>query len=168
MYSTKYLLRHKCLRKDHFIYCSSLEWHLWHPLILKVTSKSDEMPGSTSLRAARTSSVNNLKTISGVGNNLTYPGSFVSLSNTCDSDLRKCRLNFKNLEIVITYQVRTSQCRRIPLIWVDYSWAKASHAPCVIYANVHHMLTISLCLSLSLSLSDQIQGRRYIFLCLLC
>ena len=91
----KYLLRHKCLRKDHFICCSSLEWHLWHPLILKVTSQSDEMPDSTVLRAARTSSVNNLKTISEVGNNLTYSGSFVSPSIRMTSDLRKCRLNFQ-------------------------------------------------------------------------
>ena len=82
----KYLLRHKCLRKDQFICCSSLEWHLWYPLILKVTSQSDEMPNSTVLRAARTSSVNNLKTISEVGNNLTYPGSFVSPPNTYDLD----------------------------------------------------------------------------------
>ena len=82
----KYLLRHKCLRKDHFICCSSLEWHLWHSLILKVTSHSDEMPD---VRAARTSSVNNLKTISEVGNNLTYPGSFVSPSNTYDQRLKK-------------------------------------------------------------------------------
>ena len=83
----KYLLRHKCLRKDHFIRCSSLEWHLWHPL--KVTSQSDEMPDTTVLRAARTSSVNNLKIISEVGNNLTYPGSFVSPSNTYDQRLKK-------------------------------------------------------------------------------
>ena len=83
----KYLLRHKCLRKDHFIRCSSLEWHLWHPL--KVTSRSDEMPDTTVLRAARTSSVNNLKTISEVGNNLTYPGSFVSPSNTYVQRLKK-------------------------------------------------------------------------------
>ena len=81
----KYLLRHKCLRKDHFICCSSLVWHLWHPLILK----SDEMPDSTVLRAARTSSVNNLKTISEVGNNLTYPGYFVSPSNTYGQRLKK-------------------------------------------------------------------------------
>ena len=83
----KYLLRHKCLRKDHFIRCSSLEWHLWHPL--KVTSQSDEMPDTTVLRAARTSSVNNLKTISEVGNNLIYPGSFVSPSNAYDQRLKK-------------------------------------------------------------------------------
>ena len=38
---------------------------------------------------ARTSSVNNLKTISEVGNNLTYPGSFVSPSNTYDQRLKK-------------------------------------------------------------------------------
>ena len=82
----KYLLRHKCLRKDHFIRCSSLEWHLWHPL--KVTSQSDEMPDTT-VRAARTSSVNNFKTISEVGKNLTYPGSFVSPSNTYDQRLKK-------------------------------------------------------------------------------
>ena len=85
----KYLLRHKCLRKDNFICCSSLEWHLWHTLILKVTSQSDEMPDSTVLRAARTSSINNLKTISEVGNNLTYPKSFVSPSNTYDQRLKK-------------------------------------------------------------------------------
>ena len=78
----KYLLRQKCLRKDHFIRCSSLEWHLWHPL--KVTPQSDEMPDTTVLRAARTSSINNLKTIPEVGNNLTYPGFFVSPSNTYD------------------------------------------------------------------------------------
>ena len=83
----KYLLRHKCLRKDYFIRCSSLEWHLWHPL--KVTSQSDEMSDTTVLRAARTSSVNNLKTISEVRNNLTYPGSFVSPSNTYDQRLKK-------------------------------------------------------------------------------
>ena len=47
------------------------------------------MPDTTVLRAARTSSVNNLKTISEVGNNLTYPGSFVSLSNTYDQRLKK-------------------------------------------------------------------------------
>ena len=85
----KYLMSHKCLRKDHFICCSSLEWHLWHPLILKMTSHSDEMPDTTVLRAARTSFVNNLKTISEVGNNLTYPGSFVSPSNTYDQRLKK-------------------------------------------------------------------------------
>ena len=79
----KYLPRHKCPRKDHFIRCSSLEWHP-----LKVTSQSDEMPDTTVLRAARTSSVNNLKTISEVGNNLTYPGSFVSPSNTYDQRLK--------------------------------------------------------------------------------
>ena len=73
--------------KNHFIRCSSLEWHLWHPL--KVTSQSDEMPDTTILRAARSSSVNNLKTISEVGNNLTYPGSFVSPSNTYDRRLKK-------------------------------------------------------------------------------
>ena len=89
----KYLLRHECLRKYHFIRCSSLEWHLRHPL--KVTSQRDEMPDTAVLRAARTSSVNNLKTISEVGNNLTYPGSFVSPWNTMTSDLRKCRLNFQ-------------------------------------------------------------------------
>ena len=85
----KYLLRYKHLRKYHFICCSSLEWHLWHPLILKVTSQSDEMPDSTVLRAARTSSVINLKTISEVGKNLTYQGSFVSPSNTYDQRLKK-------------------------------------------------------------------------------
>ena len=47
------------------------------------------MPDTTILRAARTSSVNNLKTISEVGNNLTYPGSFVSPSNTYDQRLKK-------------------------------------------------------------------------------
>ena len=47
------------------------------------------MPDTTVLRAARTSSVNNLKTISEVGNNLTYPGSFVSPSNTYDQRLKK-------------------------------------------------------------------------------
>ena len=47
------------------------------------------MPDSTVLRAARTSSENNLKTISEVGNNLTYPGSFVSPSNTYDQRLKK-------------------------------------------------------------------------------
>ena len=83
----KYLLRHKCLRKYHFIRCSSLEWYLWHPL--KVTSQNDEMLDTTVLRAARSSSVNNLKTISEVGNNLTYPGSFVSPSNTYDQKLKK-------------------------------------------------------------------------------
>ena len=50
-------------------------------LILKVTSQGDEKPGLTVLRAARTSSVNNLKTISEVGNNLTYPGSFEHIQN---------------------------------------------------------------------------------------
>ena len=53
-----------------------------------MTSQSDEMPDTTVLRAARTSSVNNLKTISEVGN-LTYPGSFVSPSNTYDQRLKK-------------------------------------------------------------------------------
>ena len=48
-----------------------------------------EMPDTTVLRAARTSSVNNLKTIPEVGNNLTYPGSFVSPSNTYDQRLKK-------------------------------------------------------------------------------
>ena len=57
--------------------------------ILAITSQSDEMPDTTVLRAARTSSVINLKTISEVGNNLTYPGSFVSLSNTYDQRLKK-------------------------------------------------------------------------------
>ena len=47
------------------------------------------MPDSTVLRAARTSSENNLKTISEVGNNLTYPGSFVSPSNTYGQRLKK-------------------------------------------------------------------------------
>ena len=47
------------------------------------------MPGSTVLRAARTSSVNNLKTITEVGNNFTYPGSFVSPSNKYDQRLKK-------------------------------------------------------------------------------
>ena len=47
------------------------------------------MPDSTVLRAARTSSVNNLKTISEVGNNLTYPSSFVSPSNTYDQRFTK-------------------------------------------------------------------------------
>ena len=64
------------------------------PLILKVTSQSDEMSGSTVLRAARTSSVNNLKTISEVGNNLTYPGSFVSSSNTDVQRLKKVLFEF--------------------------------------------------------------------------
>ena len=59
------------------------------PLILKVTSQSDEMPDSTVIRAARTSSVNNLKTVSEVGNNLTCPGSFVSSSNTYGQRLQK-------------------------------------------------------------------------------
>ena len=54
-----------------------------------MTSQSDEMPDTTVLRAARTSSVNKLKTISEVGNNLTYPGSFVSPSNTYDQRLKK-------------------------------------------------------------------------------
>ena len=58
-------------------------------LILKVTSQSDKMQDSIVLRAAWTSSVNNLKTISEVGNNLTYPGSFVSPSNTYDQRLKK-------------------------------------------------------------------------------
>ena len=89
----KYLLRHKCLTKDYFIRCTSLEWQLWHPL--KVTSQSDEMPDTTVLRAARTSSVNNLKTISEVGNNLTYPGSLFHHLIRMTSDLRKCRLNFQ-------------------------------------------------------------------------
>ena len=70
------------------------------PLILKVTSQSDEMPDSTVLRAVRTSSVNNLKTISEVGNNLTYLGSFVSPSNTYVQGLKKVQFE---LEIVITY-----------------------------------------------------------------
>ena len=79
-----YLLRHKCLRKKFH-----LEWHLWHPFILKVTSQSEAMPDSTVLRAARTSSENNLKIISEVGNNPTYPGSFVSPSNTYVQSLKK-------------------------------------------------------------------------------
>ena len=73
----------------------------------KVTSQSDEMPELTVLRAARTSSVNNLKTISEVGNNLTYPGSFVSPSNTYDQRLKKVPFELKKnkLEIVIIYQI---------------------------------------------------------------
>ena len=47
------------------------------------------MPDSTVLRAAQASSVYNLKTISEVGNNLTYPGSFVSPSNTYDQRFKK-------------------------------------------------------------------------------
>ena len=146
----KYLLRHKCLRKDHFMCCSSLEWHLWRPLVLKVTPQSDEMPDSTVLRVSRTTSVNNLKTISEVGNNLTYPGSFVSPSNTYDQRLKKVPFekqttttkNKKNKKtrnshnIPGPYKLKV-QWRRIPLIWIDYSWAKASHAPCVIYARMH-------------------------------
>ena len=131
------------------------------PLILKVTSQSDEMPGTTVLRAARTSSVNNLKTISEVGNNLTYPGSFVSPSNTYDQRLKKVSFELppptskktktkkkkkkkkkknktkkQKKNIPGPYKLKV-QCRRIPLIWVDCSWAKASHAPCVIYARMH-------------------------------
>ena len=56
---------------------------------LKVTTQGVEMPDTTVLRAARSSSVNNLKTISEVGNNLTYPGSFVSPSNAYDQRLKK-------------------------------------------------------------------------------
>ena len=84
----KYLLRHKCLRKDHFIRCSSLELHLWHPL--KVTSQSDEMPDTTVLRAAWTTSVNNLKrTI------LPTQALLFHHQIRMTSDLRKCRLNFQ-------------------------------------------------------------------------
>ena len=79
------------------------------PLILKVTSQNDEMPDSTVRRAARTSSVNNLKTISEVGYNLTYLGSFVSPSNTYDQRLKKVPFELpKKLERVIKYQVRAS------------------------------------------------------------
>ena len=138
---SKYLLRHKCLRKDHFICCSSLEWHLWHPLILEVTSQSDEMPNSTVLRAARTSSVNNSKTISEVGNNLTYQGSFISPSNTYDQRLKKVPFELPKKNSKGSYHTRSVQAKgsvsMIPLIWIDYSWAKASHASCVIYARMH-------------------------------
>ena len=110
------------------------------PLILNVTPQSDEMPGSTVLRAARTSSVNNLKTISEVGNNFTYPGSFVSTSNTYDQRFKKVPFELEKTRnthnIPGSYKLKV-QCRRIPLIWIDYSWAKASHAPCVIYARMH-------------------------------
>ena len=129
----------KCLRKDHFICCSSLEWHLEHPLILKVTSQSGEIPDSTVLRAARTSS-ENLKTISEVGNNLTYPGSFVSPSNTYDQRLKKVPFELSKTRnshnIPGPYKLKV-QCRHIPLILTDYSWAKASYAPCVSYARMH-------------------------------
>ena len=56
------------------------------------------------------------------------------------SDLRKCRLNFQKTRnshnIPGPYKLKV-QCRRIPLIWIDYSGAKATHAPCVIYARMH-------------------------------
>ena len=137
MYSTK-ISSEARLRKDHFIRCSSLDWHVWHPL--KVTSQSDEMPDTTVLRAARTSSVNNLKTISEVGDNLTYPGSFVSPSKTYDQRLKKVPFelpkNSKESLDTRPYKLKI-QWWRIPLIWIDYSWAKASHAPCVIYAWMH-------------------------------
>ena len=110
------------------------------PLILKVTSQSDEMPDSTVPRAAQTSSVNNLKTISEVGNNLTYQALLFHYQIRMTSDLRKCRLNFQNIrnshKIPGPYKLKV-QYRRIPLIWIDYSWNKASHAPCVIYAIMH-------------------------------
>ena len=87
-------------------------------------SQSDEMPDLTVLRAARTSSVNNLKTISEVGNNLTYLGSFVSLSNTYDRRLKKVPFelpkNSNSHNIPGPYKLKV-QCRRIPLIWIDYS-----------------------------------------------
>ena len=105
-----------------------------------MTSQSDEMPDSTALRAARTSSVNNLTTISEVGNNLTYPGYFVSPSNTCDQRLKKVSFELTKTRnshnIPGPYKLKV-QCRCIPLIWIDYSRAKASHAPCVIYARMH-------------------------------
>ena len=99
----EYLLRH---RKDHFICCSSLDWHLWHSLILKVTTQSDEIPDSTVLRAARTSSVNSLKTISEVGNNLTYPGSFVLPSFTYDQQIKKVPFELKKIEIEKTTSIQ--------------------------------------------------------------
>ena len=138
MYSTKISSEAQVSQKRSF----HLEWHLWHPLIQKVTSQSVEMPDSTVLRAARTSSENNLKTISEVGNNLTYPGAFVSPSNTYDQRLKKLPFELpkkekarKNHNIPGPYKLN-GQCRRIPLIWIDYCWAKA-HAPCVIYARMH-------------------------------
>ena len=105
-----------------------------------MTSQSDEMPGKTVPRASWTSSVNNLKTISEVGNNLTYPGSLVHHQIHMTSDSRKCRLNFQKTRTTHNIQgpyKLTVQCRRIPLIWIDYSSVKASHAPCFIYARMH-------------------------------
>ena len=69
------------------------------------------MPDSTVLRAARTSSVNNLKTISEVGNNVTYPGSFVSPSNAYDQRLKKAPFELpkkkkKKIEIEHTRSVQ--------------------------------------------------------------
>ena len=90
-----------------------------------MTSHSDEMPDTTVLRAAQTSSVNNLKTISEVGNNLTYPGSFVSPSNTDDKLLKQVPFELKKKTrkshyISGPYKLKV-QWRRIPLIWIDYS-----------------------------------------------
>ena len=102
-----------------------------------MTSQSDEMPDTTVLRAARTSSVNNLKTISEVGNNLTYPGYFVSSSNTYDQRLKKVpfelpknskeSLDTRSVQAKGSVATHSSDLDRLFL-------SQASHAPCVIYA----------------------------------
>ena len=57
----------------------------------RVTPLTPSQGDVTERRNARynSSSVNNLKTISEVSNNLTYPGSFVSPLNTSDQRLKK-------------------------------------------------------------------------------
>ena len=100
MYSIKISSEAQMSQKRSFHMLFQFRVTLLTPLILKVKSQSDEMPDSTVLRAVRTSSVNNLKTISEVGNNLTYPGSLVSPSNTFAQGLKKVQFE---LEIVITY-----------------------------------------------------------------
>ena len=110
------------------------------PFIIKVTSQSDEMPDSTVLRAARTSSVNNLKTISRLVTILPTQTLLFHHQIRMTSDLRTCSLNFQKTRnshnIPGPYKIKV-QCRRIPLIWIDHSWAKALLAPCVIYARMH-------------------------------
>ena len=95
---------------------------------------------TTVLRAARSSSVNNLKTISEVGNNLTYQGSFVSPSNTYDQRLKKVpfelpKISKESLD-TRSIQAKGSVATHSSDLY-SYSWAKASHAPCVIYAWMH-------------------------------